>query len=172
MKWLIIGCLLSLTSGLAFADARNGGMPPPGPKEWGQPADGLVAGIWIDQTQFQVGQPIIVHYQIKNVGQQKRTVWHSGFWPNHQIVVQDAAGQEVARTPFGQQGRAAFAPEGPREKNVPVELAPGQVDRALSSYNLRQLFVLDKPGKYTVQYLYQEGKTPVWSNVVPFEIVE
>ena len=73
----------------------------------------------------------------------------------------------------GRDRRAAFAPGGPRDKNVPVKLGPGDVDDAWVAYDVRELFLLDQPGKYTVQYHYEETKgEAVKSNVLEFKVVK
>lgn len=125
---------------------------------WGEERQGLQSKVWTDYRDNQVGEKILAHYQIKNVSKEKQVVWHSGFWPNHQIVVKDAAGKAVALTSAGKEQRQAFAPGGPRDKNVPVTLEPGQTDDAWEVYDLRQFFVLDKPGRYYVQYVYEESQ--------------
>lgn len=163
---------------LCFAAPSTAG--PGGPKPKFEAADGegfgpvaksgLRSKISLAQKQYKVGAPIVVQYEIRNFGKQPATVWHSGFWPNHLIVVKDAAGKEPPLTAFGKQTRNAFSPNGPRDKNYPVKLTPGQGDKTLGKYDLRMLFDLSTPGKYTVEYVYDEGD-PVNSNVVKFEVV-
>src|ERR1700736_87598 len=125
------------------------------PRAWGKENNGLTSAVWTDKDRFKVGEPIQVHYRLKNVSYAEQTVWHSGFWPNNKIVVLDADGKEVGLTEAGRQRRNAFAPGGARDKNVPVALAAGEADTALPTYNLLDFFVLDQPGKYSVQYLYE-----------------
>src|SRR5262249_35804273 len=76
-------------------------------------------------------------------------------------------------TPFGQQTRKAFEPAGERTKNVAVQVPPGGEDAAYEKYDLVKLYDLSTPGRYTVQYVYEEkmggweGRLP--SNDVAFE---
>src|SRR5262249_28391869 len=57
----------------------------------------------------------------------------------------------------------------------PVKVPPGGEDAAYEQYDLTRLYDLSKPGRYTVQYVYEEklggweGRLP--SNEAAFEIV-
>ena len=143
---------------------------------WGKETKGLVARIWTDKTVFGVGEQILVHYQVKNVSQNTQILWQSGFWPNQKIIVLDGNGKDIPVTDAGKLRREAFSPGGARDKNVEWPLAPGTIDNALPTYNLREFFVLDTPGEYSIQYLYEEyqggweGK--LWSNVITIEIIK
>jgi hypothetical protein len=146
---------------------------PAPPDGWGKEKNGLVSRVTAEKAEFKAGERIYIRYQIKNIDDEARTVWHSGFWPNHKIVVLDGDGKEAAPTAAGRERRGAFAPGGPRDKNVPVKLNRGDVDDAWVAYDLRELFVLDQPGKYTVQYHYEETKgEAVKSNVLEFKVVK
>ncbi len=140
---------------------------------FGAEVGGLRSRITLPREKFTVGEAIPVTYVIKNFSKDEQTTWHSGFWPNHMIVVKDADGKEPPLTERGRQVRKAFAPEGGRDKNAPVKLKPGAEDSAWTKYDLQELYDLSKPGRYTVQYVYQEGALAnrLPSNVVNFEIV-
>ena len=81
-------------------------------------------------------------------------MWHSGFWPNHLILVKDADGKEPPLTAFGRQCRKAFSPGGERGKNFPVKVAAGGEDAAYEKYDLTRHFDLSAPGRYTVRASY------------------
>jgi hypothetical protein len=141
---------------------------------FGPEVKGLRARLTLPKKQFAEGESIIPDYVVMNVSNQKLTIWHCGFWPNHLVLVKDATGKEPPLTLFGQQCRAAFSPGGDRFKNVAVTLPPGGEDTKESKQDLTQVYDLSKPGKYTVQYIYEEkqggweGRLP--SNIVEFEI--
>jgi RNA polymerase sigma factor (sigma-70 family) len=158
----------------AIALAPRARAPVPLPKdELGPEVNGLRARITLAQEKFRPGVPIQVSYVVKNVSKEEQILWHSGFWPNHQILVKDAAGKEPPLTAFGQQCRKAFAPGGERFKNVRVVVPPGGEDAAYEKYDLQDLYNLSRSGRYTVQYVYEEkqggweGRLP--SNEVTFE---
>jgi RNA polymerase sigma factor (sigma-70 family) len=142
---------------------------------FGEEVRGLRARVTLPKEKFEVGEPIPVSYVVKNVSKEEQTIWHSGFWMNHLIVVEDAAGKEPPLTEFGQQCRRVFSPGGERWKNVAVKVAPGGEDAAYEKYDLAMLYDLSKPGRYAVQYVYEE-KQGGWegrlhSNAPPFEVV-
>jgi|GEM_PF-3534449 len=136
---------------------------------YGPESKGLRSKITLAKTKFKVGEPILVTYEIKNFSGEPKTVWHSGFWPNHEIVVMNSEGKEPELTAGGKQVRNAFSPQGQREKNVPYSLKPGAEDKAWEKYDVLGLYDLSKPGKYAVQYIYEENVRVV-SNMVSFEI--
>jgi RNA polymerase sigma factor (sigma-70 family) len=182
------GALLALRAG---GEERPGGQPqtrapeppaPPGgpaPKlpadDFGPEVKGLRAKITLPKKKFTVGAEIPVTYTVKNVSKVEQTLWHSGFWPNHLILVRDAGGKEPPLTALGQQDRKAFAPGGDRWKNVAVKVPAGGEDAAYEKYDLAKLYDLSAPGRYTVQYIYEEkqggweGRLP--SNEAAFEVV-
>jgi hypothetical protein len=143
--------------------------------EYGPVIGGLQAGLSLSQRMFGPKDPIELHYQVRNVGTGPRIVWHSGFWPNHLVLVQDASGRQSPMTALGTAGRNMFSPGGPRFKNVKVTLLAGNIDDTEGRFDLHKLFVL-LPGTYSVQVVYEEraegwrGRLP--SNVVHFEIAE
>ena len=145
------------------------------PAEIGVEVAGLRAKISLEKQQYAVGAPIKVKYVVKNVSKVELTLWHSGFWPNHLILVQDAKGKEPPFTTLGGQCRKSFSPGGDRDKNVPWKVPAGGEDAANEAYDLTKFYDLSKPGRYTVQYIYEEkqggweGRLP--SNEVAFEIV-
>ena len=144
-------------------------------QELGVEVNGLRAKVTLARSKFAVGQPIEVAYAVKNVSKVEQVLWHSGFWPNHQILVRDVAGKEPPLTLMGQQGRDAFAPGGGRGKNVPWKVEPGKEDATEGACDLTKLYDLTRPGRYTVQYVYEERQAGGWqghlpSNEAEFEI--
>ena len=142
---------------------------------FGPEVNGLRAKVTVVKP-VQKGQPIEIQYSKRNVSKVDLTIWHSGFWPNHQIIVKDFAGKEAALTDFGKQVRAAFNPGGPRDKNFSMNLKPNEEDNSQGAYDLNRLFNLSMHGKYTVQVIYEEkqggweGRLP--SNIADFKILD
>jgi RNA polymerase sigma factor (sigma-70 family) len=138
----------------------------PAADDFGPEVKGLRAKVTLAKGKFAVGEAIPVRYTVKNVSKAEQTLWHSGFWPNHQVIVKDGAGKEPPLTEFGRQCRKAFSPGGDRDKNVPVKVPAGSEDTASETYDLTKLYDLSKPGGYTVQYTYEE-KRGGWEGRLP-----
>src|SRR5208282_3666480 len=88
-------------------------------------------------------------------------------WGNHLMLVRDAEGKEPPLTTEGQFRRGIFG--GPRKRNAPYKVAAGAEDRA---YDLTKYYDLTKPGRYTVQYVYEEKDAGVppregWTGRLP-----
>jgi hypothetical protein len=105
------------------------------------------------------GQPVMLRFEVQNAGKSDVVLRHAGFWPNHHLIVRDAAGSEPAPSAKGKTAAAAFAPRGPRDKNAPWAVAPGKLDASEGAYDLGELYDLSKPGSYTVQVAYEEDIT-------------
>jgi RNA polymerase sigma factor (sigma-70 family) len=142
---------------------------------FGDEVKGLRARVTLAKEKFEVGEAVPVKYVVKNVSKDEQTLWHSGFWPHHQIIVKDADGKEPPLTEYGKERRKSFSPGGERGKNVPVKVPAGGEDAAYEQYDLAGLYDLSKPGRYKVQYVYEEkqggweGRLP--SNEAAFEVV-
>src|SRR5262249_27275940 len=54
---------------------------------WGMEKNGLISRIYIDKKDFKVNEPIIIHYEKKNISKKIIKLWNSGFWRNHLIIV-------------------------------------------------------------------------------------
>jgi hypothetical protein len=144
--------------------------------EFGPEVKGLRASVTLPRRTFRVDEPIVPEYVVKNVSRTDQVLYHSGFWANHQVLVRDAAGREAVWTDEGQRRRAAFSPGGERGKNAPWALKPGEVDATEARHDLTRLYNLSLPGRYTVQYVYEEKQAGGWqgrlpSNVAAFEIL-
>ena len=141
---------------------------------FGPEVNGLKARVLLAREKIAVGSPVQVKYCVKNVSKGEQLLWHSGFWPNHQIIVHDADGKEPPLNAMGAAGRKAFSPGGDRLEIIAVKLAPGAEDDAEGAFDLTWVYDLSKPGRYTVQYIYEE-KQGGWqgrmtSNEAAFEI--
>jgi hypothetical protein len=145
---------------------------------FGAEVKGLRSRVTLPKAKFMVGEAIPVKYAVKNVSRAQQTLWHSGFWPNHQIIVRDARDKEPPLTAFGRQCEEAFkrGVGGERGKNAPWPLRAGAEDTTEGNYDLSKLYHLSKPGRYTVQYVYEETQEGGWkgrllSSKVAFEII-
>ncbi len=141
---------------------------------FGPEVGGLRAKVALERQTFTVGQPIMTRYIVRNVSKDELIVWHSGFWPNHRIIVTDAEGADVKPTERGKEARKAFSPGGAHDKNFPMKLPPGQEDDSEGAFDLTRYYELNRPGHYAVQILYEE-KQGGWqgrleSNRAAFEV--
>ncbi len=114
-----------------------------------------------------LGEAVSLVYAKQNTGPETMQVWHSGFWPNHRILVLDAAGKTPKMTEMGKSGLAAYSPRGSRDKNFEWQLKPGEVDESEGNYDLATLFTFTKVGRYSVQVEYEE-EVRMSSNVLAF----
>ncbi len=113
----------------------------------------------LDKTEYRVGDPIRLSLSFENPTDAEVTLWHSGFWPNHQVVLRDDSGREAPLTEAGRQKRAAFAPEGARDKNAPRRLAPSEEYREAAGIDLPELYQLDR-GTYKLVVIYHDMQRP------------
>src|SRR5262249_39023524 len=67
--------------------------PAPAADDFGAEVKGLRAKVTLAKAKFAIGEAIKVKYVLKNISKDEQTVWHSGFWANHLIVVKDADGK-------------------------------------------------------------------------------
>ena len=126
--------------------------------DWGSATSGLRSRIWTEKEKFGPKDAVPIHYCIQNVSTSDQTIWHSGFWPNHKIELIGPDGASIDPKSFDP-NRAASAPGGGSEKNVPFTLKPDEIDSAYIAYNLRDLFVLRQNGTYRLRYIYRISKT-------------
>lgn len=124
------------------------------------PAAGPRAVLSLPRTEFRAGEAVVPTFALDNPTGRPLTVYRCGFYPNHRLVVRDAAGKAAAETALGRACRQAFDPAGPRRKNVPVDLPPGGRDAEPCPHSLTELYDLSKPGRYTVEGVYEEGSLP------------
>lgn len=134
---------------------------------------GVSASVKLERRKFNYGDPIVASFEIKNGSAEPITLWLSGFWLNHCVVVRDQTGVEPRLTPMGQERREAFQPNGPRRKNIPLAIKPSKSYQSDLNLNLNDLYRLE-PGIYKVEITYDDQQPPtplrVTSPAVPFEI--
>lgn len=141
-------------------------------RTWGKENNGLIAKIWTEKEEYTVGEPIVVHYIVKNITDKEIITWHSGFWSNHLIIIIMSDSKKITSQNLG----LSFDPGGVRDKNAPWPIQPGEIDNALPSYDINKIFNINKSGIYSVQYLYEEyqggweGK--LYSNTISFKVIE
>jgi hypothetical protein len=175
-----LGLALARSAALARPAAKSGTPPmrraakgPRGGDRGDDAAGRVVAVATLEKASYRRGEPIPVGFELRNRTAGPVTVWHSGFWPNHLVVVRDRDGVEPPLTPAGRERRAAFRPDGEREKNFPVVLRPGGSAREDGAADLADLYRLG-PGAYTlvVSYDDRQGPTPTVAvaTAIDFEV--
>jgi hypothetical protein len=91
------------------------------------------------------------------------------------VIVKTTAGNEAPLTDLGKKMRMAFDSNGPRRKNLPIDLEQGESNTTEVPADLNDLFDHSAPGAYTVQVYYKENQLGwcgrLFSNAVPFEVV-
>ncbi len=152
--WLVLGAFVML------ATPRSSGDEPAGFGPESAEVEGLRCALRLERESCRVGQPIAAWFRIRNASDQTRTIYQCGFYPNHQVIVRDEQGRLVAPTALGRRAQDAFAPSGPRRKNVPIDLAPGDTNEAQLPDSLTSLLELTTPGVYRVQVTYEERSLP------------
>ena len=130
----------------------------------------------LPRRSFPKGEPILLECEFQNRSESPTTIWQSGFWPNHSVVVRDQRGVEPPLTEFGRERRARFSPGGQREKNFPLPVAPGSsfplAGKGSAIVDLAKLYEL-VPGRYRVVVTYEERQPPamkVASDPVEFAV--
>lgn len=173
-----LGCERGETRQAGKPGVPTGAAPPDGrmPKE-GKGADtGFIAYISLRNESApcpRIGEPIQVRYELQNRSRQSRLIMHQGFWPDHGIFVQTAAGMPVPRTDLGEEYQRLFdSPDPPTEKIATRMLEPGQTDDAWEPIELTELFQLDQPGDYRVYVRYRDrAGLDVESNTLSFALL-
>ena len=147
----------------------------------------VVAEVTLPARRFASGEKIPFAFKITNNSPRTVTLWSSGFWPNHLVEVRDAAGRLLPATPEGQLRSRSFAPGGPRRKNAPIKLGPGESWPKLKggedparrtefddSFGLDGLFEF-QAGTFTVRVTYHDDSPPtplkLLSREVKFEVI-
>lgn len=115
--------------------------------------------VYLDVAADDEGHWLTAKFQ--NVGQSELRVWESGFWPNTFIVCRNEAGETPPVTTDAKKLLNAFAPGGPRDKNVLITLKPYQVHNG-DSVLLERVFVLDPSMTYFVHVVYEERAEHAW----------
>lgn len=120
---------------------------------------------------FRHGEPIGASIEFRNLAGPEMTIWISGFWPNHKVVVKDEAGIEPPLTDLGKRGRDAFSPGGGRDKNFPRIVKRGGKYGIVADIT----YIYDlAPGEYRLEVTYDDehGPTPlrITSDSVKFRV--
>jgi len=123
---------------------------------YGPEVHGLQARVTLSQHGYRIGVPIVALCEVKNISSTEQILWHSGFWPNHLLLVKDVKGDELPLTPQGNLTRNDFNPGGERVKNYPERVAPGKKSTEEGGFDLTKLYQLRRPGLYSVQMIYEE----------------
>ena len=124
------------------------------PPRWGEARDGLRTRLTAEKQVFRAGEPIPMKLEIENVGEQ---VKEYGFGPAPTygtLKVLDQDGKQVAYLV----GLAQVQQH--REK-----LEPGKV-KEIGAFDLAQAYYLRKPGRYSVQAIYEPA-----SAALEFEVI-
>jgi len=176
--FLITACCLPLAAAKNFEPSAFENYPLPSvinpdheDGTWGEPHDDLIAKIWTEKDKFALGEPIVVYYIVKNISHEDIVMWLSGFWPNNLIILTNPDGEQITSDDAG----LGFDPGGDRDKNVRWPMKPGDINTILPNYNIGNFFDIKKPGKYSVQYLYEEyggWEGQLFSNILHFEIID
>jgi hypothetical protein len=167
--------------------AGQGGRHPMGPPRPDAPSTrGCRLELSLPRHAFLRDELIGFDLRLVNASGDPVTIWVSGFWPNHRIIVRDEGGDEAPLTELGRSLMRAFSPGGGRDKNFPRVIQPGDSYDRLSvdrpgvkrdpqrwGYGLSDLYQL-AAGKYRVEVTYHDERAPtpmkVTSNAVEFEV--
>lgn len=138
------------------------------------PANSCRLALKLAQKEYKEGEPIAISLRFRNASSVPVTIWSSGFYVNHNVIVTDDDREVVQTTEFGKRCQEMFdSPSGARGKNFPIEIAPGETCSEGSVADLTRLYVL-KPGRYQVRVIYRDEHPPtpvqVTSNSVAFEV--
>jgi hypothetical protein len=108
----------------------------------------------LERARPKLGEPIILHYHLKNVSSQAIMLRYAGTYDSW-VMVTDALGREL---PLTKEGRAWRGPPSPGS-SVRGSLEPGAVDGD-QAFDLTKLYQLDRPGDYFVRIARRMGTPP------------
>jgi hypothetical protein len=114
----------------------------------------------LSKTAYKREEKITPEIEYENQTNRDLTIWSSGFWPNHKIIVEDEAGHSPPLSARGKQCRAAFAPAGGRDKNAPIVIKPGEKRRAGAEVDVASLYELEAGKQYTMKIVYDDRQEP------------
>ncbi len=128
----------------------------------------------LPKATYERGEKIIPEIEYANQSGRDLSIWSSGFWPNHKVIVKDEAGNSPPLTAKGKQCRDAFAPGGDRDKNSPIIVEAGKIRRAGAEIDVASLFELDPGKQYALEIVYDDRQEPtplkMNSRAVKFEV--
>jgi hypothetical protein len=116
--------------------------PPKQPDAWGPERDGLRTRLLPAQEEYAVGRPATFRLEMKNVGQEKRTVDPQAVGVNGSMRISGPTGKPVRYVGGSFQTMGRSQPP----------IAPGQTVVLLESLDLSDQYPFVKPGTYTIQF--------------------
>lgn len=111
----------------------------------------------LEQSTVRIGDPIILHYRLKNVSTGViGPLFYNGFNDDYWLMVTGASGEEVPRTKEGDRLRQPIAVS---MAAITLHLNPGAEDgdRVI---DVSKLYRLDRPGNYFVRIARRIGVPP------------
>ena len=127
--------------------------------------------ISLPSKSFSAGLPISFQTIVHNPTPAEITVWSSGYWPNHLVILVDQDGAEPPLTAEGKERKLRFFNPA-RDKNFPRILTSHQ-SHDEGEHCLTDAYHL-KPGDYALKILYSDGQAQssltLLSNRVRFRV--
>ena len=127
----------------------------------------------LPKRSFHLGESIVPSLTFQNLAKTDVTIWNSGFWRNHKLVLSNNDGKEPSLTEAGQAARTAFLPAGGRDKNMPVVVVAKSTRNLAYKIDIAKYYRFPK-GNYELRILYHDEQEPnpmkLESNVVKFAV--
>ena len=108
---------------------------------------------YLEQASLRIGDPIRLHFHLKNVSPGVIKYVRSGFNDDYWLVVTNALGTELQRTEKGDRLRQRSTSQ---VVTISAALSPGEEDED-DAIDLAQLYRLDRPGNYFVRIARRIG---------------
>lgn len=110
------------------------------------PAQPVTMIAYLDRPVYQIGQPIVLSVDLRNMGTHEAIIGMSAYERSaFSITIAGASGRVVSMTPLG---KTLFAPPVAVSANAAIRLAPGAT--FYYRFHLAELYDLSQPGSYTV----------------------
>jgi hypothetical protein len=110
----------------------------------------------LEQTRVKVGDPVKLHYRLKNVSSEAINLVWGAFNENYWLMVTDASGTELPRTKEGDRLRQ---PSKVEISSISGALEPG-ADDGDHAIDVTKHYQLDRPGNYFVRIARRMGVPP------------
>lgn len=110
----------------------------------------------LDQTRVKLGDPIKLHFRLKNVSSEAVNVVWGGFNENYWLMVIDASGREL---PLTKEGERLRQPSKVEIHSISGALGPG-TDDGDHAIGVAKHYQLDRPGSYFVRIARRIGVPP------------
>jgi len=124
---------------------------------------------------YKRGEKIIPEIEYKNQTNRDLTIWSSGFYTNHKVVIKDEAGDSPRSTAAGTRWRKLFSQGTNRDGSRPIVIAPGKTESAAGPIDVAKLYQLEAGERYALELIYDDvtGPTPLkmTSKAVKFEVI-